>query len=117
MDNYDIQESSDTSSSGVNIITTGIVLIGAMLMATSPATTSFRPSISLTGDSRVEIVESSKTYGQYANPFTGEYNSSRLGLEETVMAFYQQLLEKQEPLGKEFEQVLYENIWDLLVET
>jgi len=32
---------------------------------------------------------------------------------EIVSNFYAQLLENQEPLGQEFEQVLYDNLWDL----
>lgn len=35
--------------------------------------------------------------------------------EGTVAAFYSTLLAEQEPLGKEFEQVLYGNLWELYV--
>lgn len=37
--------------------------------------------------------------------------------EATIAHFYSQLLAKQEPLGKEFEAVLYDNLWDLYVRT
>ena len=36
--------------------------------------------------------------------------------ESYLADFYKALLESQEPLGPEFEAVLYENLWDLLVE-
>jgi hypothetical protein len=34
-----------------------------------------------------------------------------------LMEFYKNLLEQQKPLGKEFEQILNDNFWELLVET
>ena len=34
---------------------------------------------------------------------------------QTVTNFYSQLLSRQQSLGKEFEQVLHDNLWDLLV--
>jgi hypothetical protein len=35
--------------------------------------------------------------------------------EAAVTDFYAKLLANQEPLGKEFERVLHENLWDLYV--
>ncbi|HAT50924.1 MAG TPA: hypothetical protein DCS88_11405 [Alphaproteobacteria bacterium] len=32
---------------------------------------------------------------------------------ETISRFYEHLMEKQEPLGQEFAQVLADNLWDL----
>ena len=34
-------------------------------------------------------------------------------LSETVSTFYAQFISNQEPLGKEFEQILHDNLWDL----
>ncbi len=65
----------------------------------------------------VAIQESSKTFGQYANIFTGKYEDLNINFEETVGSFYAQLLAAQEPLGKEFEKVLFDNLWDLIVRT
>ena len=36
--------------------------------------------------------------------------------EQIVSKFYEELLSSQEPLGKEFEKVLYDNLWDLYVD-
>jgi hypothetical protein len=36
-------------------------------------------------------------------------------VEQTVEALYSTLMQNQESLGKEFEQVLYENLWGLYV--
>jgi hypothetical protein len=41
--------------------------------------------------------------------------SMTIDFEGAVTAFYSTLLEKQQPLGKEFERVLYDNLWDLYV--
>jgi len=53
------------------------------------------------------------TYGRYSTSITGEYNIVPNGFEQSVGDFYARLLHSQEPLGNEFEKVLYENIWDL----
>jgi hypothetical protein len=33
------------------------------------------------------------------------------------ISIYQRLADRQEPLGKEFDKCLYENLWDLMIET
>ena len=38
-----------------------------------------------------------------------------MNFEEKIADFYADLLFKQEPLGEEFEKVLYENLWDLYI--
>lgn len=53
------------------------------------------------------------TFSSYSNPITGEYNIAPDGFEQTVGKFYARLLDGQEPLGAEFEKVLYDNLWDL----
>lgn len=52
------------------------------------------------------------TYNSYTG-ITGEYVSIPNGFEQAVGSFYARLLISQEPLGAEFEKVLYENLWDL----
>jgi hypothetical protein len=41
--------------------------------------------------------------------------SQTLDFERSITAFYTTLLAKQQPLGKEFEKVLHDNLWDLYV--
>lgn len=54
------------------------------------------------------------TFNSYSNAITGEYNpASVIGFEQSVSNFYAHLLGNQEPLGVEFERVLYDNLWDL----
>lgn len=55
----------------------------------------------------------SHTFGQYANMFTGKFERGPSQFEASVSHFYAQLLAHQEPLGKEFEEALYGNLWDL----
>lgn len=53
------------------------------------------------------------TFNNYSNPITGAYDSAPSGFEQAVGNFYARLLASQEPLGAEFERVLYDNLWDL----
>ena len=54
-----------------------------------------------------------RTFSSYSNPITGEYNIAPENFEQAVGKFYAKLLGGQEPLGAEFEKVLYDNLWDL----
>jgi hypothetical protein len=55
------------------------------------------------------------TYSQLQNMFTGMYDTYSLDFEAALSSFYASLLAKQEPLGREFEKILYENLWDLYI--
>ena len=55
------------------------------------------------------------TIGLFGNVFAATYQSQAVDFEGAVTAFYSTLLAKQQPLGKEFEKVLYDNLWDLYV--
>jgi len=111
MTDYAIKEASSTSSGGALIVSALLMLqlqlgVGQSSQADVPF---FRHPA-------VQIEENSKTFGQYTSLFTEEEDSS-LSFEEAVASFYAQLLSKQEPLGREFEQVLYDNLDALLVRT
>lgn len=112
MNNYDIKYESGTSFGSAVVIAAS--LIGTLMMQPDVGQSTQR-DISLLLRSPVKIEESSNTFGQCTNSFTGEYETPILGFEENVTSFYAQLLAMQEPLGREFEEVLYDNIWDLLV--
>jgi hypothetical protein len=55
------------------------------------------------------------TVGQFGNMFASAYHSQSVDFEGAVTNFYSTLLAKQQPLGKEFERVLHDNLWDLYV--
>ena len=54
------------------------------------------------------------THEPSKNILTGYYPSSvETTFEAVVTSFFQELSSNQEPLGSEFERVLFENLWDL----
>lgn len=88
-----------------------------MLELLSPGGSFEQPAVDKLVRSPIQTEASSKTFGRYTNVFTGEYEDVSLNFEENVSSFYAQLLAIQEPLEKEFKQVLHDNLWDLLVHT
>lgn len=113
MNNYAIKHEPNTSVGATVLIVAG--LIGSLMLPLDVGQSlQLMPFI---GHPAVRIEESSRTFGQYMNLFTGEYETRRLGFEEKVTMFFAELLGMQEPLGKEFEEVLYDNLWDLLIHT
>ena len=111
MNKYEIKQTSSTTSGGV--------IIGALMMLEllSPGGSFEQPAVDKLVRSPIQTEASSKTFGRYTNVFTGEYEDVSLNFEENVSSFYAQLLAIQEPLEKEFKQVLHDNLWDLLVHT
>jgi hypothetical protein len=114
MNNYAIKHESNTFFGSSIVIAAG--LIGSLMLQPDVGQGS-QCDISLLRRPPVSIEENSKTFGQYTNSFTGEYENPSFAFEENVTSFYAKLLGMQEPLGKEFEEVLYDNLWDLLVRT
>jgi hypothetical protein len=51
------------------------------------------------------------SFGTYSTPFMGE--SIKGHLEAPLAEFFSSLLSTQQRLGPEFEQVLFDNLWDL----
>lgn len=100
---------STNSSSAVCVPTLGATfLLTGMLLASIPSENSTpkrndRYAAPLNG-----------TYSPLQNAFTGEYaKQSDLDFEGSVANFYATLLGQQEPLGAEFEKILYDNLWEL----
>ena len=117
MSNYAIRQVSGTST-GSAVIQVGVISLMALAhLAQLDTKKSIEREIDLPKPQQVRIQENPKTYGQYSNLFTGEFEHSSVSFEETMVSFYTHLLAIQEPLGKEFEQVLHDNLWDLLVHT
>jgi hypothetical protein len=72
-----------------------------------------QPAIPLADFPTANPTQRSSTIGQ--NIFDNAPQSTTIDFEGAITAFYSTLLAKQQPLGKEFEQVLYDNLWDLYV--
>ncbi len=114
MDNYDIKHEPNTSFGSAVVIAAS--LIGTLMMQQDVGHGS-QLDVSLLLRPPVRIEETSNTFGQHVNSFTGEYENPIFRFEENIASFYAQFLGMQEPLGKEFEEVLYDNLWDLFVHT
>ena len=56
---------------------------------------------------------SNATFDTYRGVVSGQYDIGTGKFEQAVGNFYAQLLLSQEPLGAEFEKVLYDNLWNL----
>jgi len=56
---------------------------------------------------------SNPTYKNYSNSITGTFDFVPVEFEQAVGSFYARLLASQEPLGADFEKILYDNLWDL----
>ena len=63
----------------------------------------------------VNPIVRSSTVGQFGDMFATAYQSQTVDFEGAITAFYASLLARQQPLGKEFETVLYDSLWDLYV--
>lgn len=56
---------------------------------------------------------SKATFDTYRGVVSGQYDVGVGKFERAVGDFYSRLLLGQEPLGAEFEKVLYDNLWDM----
>jgi hypothetical protein len=61
----------------------------------------------------VDYTLSPSTFGQHVDLFTTTPFAATSGPGHGLEEFYADLLDKQERLGREFEQVLFENLWNL----
>lgn len=114
--NYNLTE---TTYSTVSIIAASSLLASIVLASVADTKNAQLGSIDPL-KVRYNFLEN-RTYSELQDKFTGEYvtvsrsvrsNSVRNALEDA----YKHLLENQEPLGQEFERVLYANLWNLYVD-
>jgi hypothetical protein len=110
MNNYSAQQVSST-------VSVGVVIFGVLLTSQQSSWNHQKLSKPLSDSYNIVINEESKTFGRYTKFSIREDESVKLNFEEEVNSFYAKLLSKQEPLGKEFEQILHDNLWDLLITT
>ena len=53
------------------------------------------------------------TYGEHANLFAVVGFASSSVADSSIVSFYSDLLANQERLGKDFEKILFDNLWNL----
>ena len=68
-----------------------------------------RPFLTLAADS----IPSTSAYNKYGVSSHSSIKQESMSFEGEVTDFFQKLSAEQEPLGREFEQVLFDNLWDL----
>jgi len=110
--NYEINQTPATSGGSVSVMG-GTFLTGLLIAASVQS--AVLPTIGAEPRS-YNVRQAIGTFSQLQNMFTGEYNRYSLDFEGTIANFYAALLAKQEPLGKEFEKILYDNLWELYVD-
>lgn len=104
----------DQGSSTVSqIILTGLGIVLMTTLQTPPVRNAAMQSNKPLLQKYYSLDGNEPTYNSYASIITGEYITKPMGFEQSVGSFYARLLTSQEPLGAEFEKVLYENLWDL----
>jgi hypothetical protein len=87
----------------------GLLLLTGMLLASIPNESAAPHSIN-----RYDALRRNGTFSQLQNAFTGAYTGrGDVDIEVTMADFYATLLSHQEPLGAEFEKLLYDNLWEL----
>jgi hypothetical protein len=96
-----------------------VVMAGILASSFSPPDGSHKPSSSMPNFSeghnyRFAFRETSPTHEPTKNILTEHYPSStKTAFESVATRFFEELSSNQEPLGHEFEQILFENLWDL----
>jgi hypothetical protein len=102
----------ETKSLPSSLSSQSVVLVAGLL-----ATQLFLNQISPSGEDKGRVAPfldytlSPSTYGEHADLFaSGQLASSA---ESALETFYADLMARQERLGREFEQVLFENLWKL----
>jgi hypothetical protein len=100
--------------------TLGTVMVAGMLASTflpsdyNNELSLSRPHFSPSNNYTFASHGTSSTYETNKNILTGHYPSSEKTIFEAVVtSFFKELTLNQEPLDREFEQVLFENLWDL----
>ncbi len=66
-------------------------------------------------DPSVKIGECSQTGGLLSKLTAGVSHAQIVDFDDQISSFYANMLAQQEPLGAEFERVLFDNLWDLYV--
>lgn len=108
MSNYCINQTSETSAQTYRLKQ---LLVAPLLLAGIAGYGLSQPPSYLS----YAINETSKTIGQFDSMLSGNPGDAVSDFERSIADFYAALLDKQEPLGAEFADVLEQNRWNLYV--
>jgi hypothetical protein len=110
MNKYQTEQSSQTSSDITPYILADNIL--KQLRADEPRQTNLRYSIA--ENYILDRGDTPHTFDSRRSILTGAYpSSSQIEFENIITGFFATLSSTQEPLGSEFEKVLFDNLWDL----
>lgn len=111
MNRYQTQQVSQTIST---VVISGILACTFLSSACTDEQANNTFNYALRADYILSVGGTPSTY-EPRNNFQPECYSSPIEMElgTVVTNFFTELSSKQEPLGSEFEQVLFENLWDL----
>src|SRR5437870_813488 len=104
MSNYFIQTQPDTC--GTLSLPKGLIC-SVMLAGLAHQVQEPQNTLSLLHPHSVKLQETSQTFGQFSNAFTGLYELSNPDFGKALGAVYSNLLARQESLGQEFEKVFF----------
>ena len=111
-----LQQKSGTTNNAVLVVSSAAFIPDNFATALLAASLAFAISGQpLPKVQTANVIERPGTVGQFGNVFARSYNQENREFKEAIASFYSELLAQQEPLGREFEQVLYSNLWDLYV--
>lgn len=90
------------------------VMICGMLNGSIGMNSQPQPKSNYSRKGYVVDADSDSSYGSVKNAYTGNYNTGTiLEFEDVITNFYTKLVSDQQPLEKEFEDVLFDNLWDM----
>jgi hypothetical protein len=111
-----LQQQSGTANNATLAVSSATLAPGVVAAALVAASLAFASSGQpIPQVQTANLLERPGTVGQFGNVFARSYDQENHEFEEAIARFYSELLAEQEPLGREFEQVLYTNLWTLYV--
>ena len=110
-----LQQQSGTANNATLAVSTATFVPGSFAATLLAASSTFATSgQSIPQIQTASAIERPGTVGQFGNVFSRSYDQEEnREFEGAIARFYSKLLTDQEPLGREFEQVLHTNLWDL----
>jgi hypothetical protein len=96
--------------------TAAALVIGAALTATTVPAAKEAGKEPLFRRTSYFASENGATYGTYTDILTGSWAGSPDSMQVAISGLYATLVANQEPLGADFEKVLFDNLWSLYEE-
>lgn len=106
---YTSQVSKTASYISAGLIVASMLPVKTLVQIEPVTSVRDRPYLTLPADS----IPFASAYNKYVVSSRSSLKQESTSFEGDVTDFFQKLSAEQEPLGREFEQVLFDNLWDL----